>query len=1020
MLQRALQDAHDHTWTSLAIPDGLLTRTYRGTRPGSPLADLAFNYYLGNSLKDIQQCIENDETLIAMSRELGIQLRIISWVDDLVIPLVAPTNHQLMELIQTYTYLLRTVMRRHGFLINFGRGKTEVVVSFRKTDAPSWRKKVFIDDQGLWEYETPDGESIALYCVPCYKHLGAQHGHHGDLRQEIAHRIQEATKAFNQMRKMFGNPHLAPRSKLQLLEALVMSKMFFNSGYWPRLRCEEATKVNHLVLKWQRQVVGEAQNYEVSDALFRGRWHLPSLEERLSRNRVLAAYQILDHSTELAWPAATQAEKTSSDTWLTLVREGLQWMQKIDDDFGPTDVLHCSAEELRAWFHTTRERGPRRVRQLAWKHILQEATMTEVVDHHRKLLALFEKKGYRFQRERVTAEEPPIPTAEHLIPCDRCPAKFPTRQAWQAHRWKKHQLISEERQLLTSSICLACGRDFWTMARAQQHLRRTRNDPTSCFAKLYLAMEPRQEPMHQEVPSHLQGVKYLPTLQRDLQIPLPSKWQQELEQDWAQLQKEWQAAGLPNRLDDGIYLQLRTLLDQETTSWLQQEQHHEDPSEPSLRCLQEQVETMLCTEGEAAWAFSRWATLHLDVHFDNLDSIADIQTLEAAAQELLKEMQIHCLLQRKYCLVHRQPPVVPPLAPPGPGNRGHRKNRDGQPAITYAIPNEFLHSLDCQKLLNAPTLPLMPVLFDADTGAYTVLVCHLFSGRRREQDCHWFLDRCELKFNAKIQFLVLSLDTAVSETEGNLDRGINWDMIWELFSEAIVAFGLSGPPCETYSAARHLPPPSDEPHKWPRPLRHPDYLWGLEKLRCREVRQLTMGSRLLIHSIWMEAWVNLGGGATLMEHPTDRADHGVPSAWRASAMQGLLRHLPEYRHNRIEQWQYGSLGIKPTNIRTSGCVRPRETLKFHQLPHVTRPETKLAGLNESGEWKTAIAKEYPPQLSRALAAVVQTTVQHKLSKGQYQVRSWKKLSPALLAWIRRASESSSRITNAARRPDYQG
>ena len=1020
MLQRALQDAHDHTWTSLATPDGILTRTYRGTRPGSPLADLAFNYYLGNILTDIQNCIENDETLIAMSRELGIQLRIISWVDDLVIPLVAPSNQQLMELIQMYTYLLRTVMRRHGFLINFGRGKTEVVVSFRKADAPQWRKKVFIDNQGLWEYETPSGDSIALHCVPCYKHLGAQYGHHGDFRQEITHRIQEAKKAYNQMRKVFSNPYIAPDCKLRLLEALVMSKLFFNSGFWPRLRCEDATKVNHLVIKWQRQVVGEAQMFEVSDAMFRGRWSIPSLEERLSRNRVLAAYQTLQHSPELAWKAAAQAECASSDTWLTLVREGLQWLQQIDEEFGPQQPLQCSAGDLHEWLHNTRNSGPRRVRQLAWKHILQEATMNEVVNHHRKLLVLFEKAGYRFQRESGNFDDPLPTRMEVQFQCDRCPASFPTRQARQAHRWKKHQLLSEERQLLTSSICLACGRDFWTMARAQQHLRRTRNDPTSCFAKLYLAMEPSQAPMHQEVPAHLQGVKYLPTIQRDHQIPLPPKWQRDLEQDWLQLQKEWQAAGLPNKLDEGIYQQIRTMLDQETTLWLQQVQHHEDPSEPWLRRLQEQVECMLCTEGEAAWAFSRWATLHLDIHFDNLDSTADIKTLEDAAQELLREMQIHCLLQRKFCLVHRQPPEVPPLAPPGPGNRGHRENRDGKPQITYALPNEFLSSLDGQKLLNAPSLPLMPVLYDEDTGTYTVLVCHLFSGRRREQDCHWYLEQCELKFTARIRFLILSLDTAVSETEGNLDRGSNWDMLCELLSAAIVAFGLSGPPCETYSAARHLPPPSDELYKWPRPLRHPDQLWGMGQLRCREVRQLTMGSRLLLHSIWMETWVNLGGGATLMEHPTDRADHGIPSAWRASAMQGLLRYLPQYRHNRIEQWQFGSPGIKPTNIRTIGCVRPWEALNNHKLPHVTRPETKLAGLNESGEWKTAIAKEYPPQLSRALASIVQTTVQHKLTTGQYTVHSWRKLSPALLAWVRKVSDDSSRITNAARRPDYQG
>ena len=557
------------------------------------------------------------------------------------------------------------------------------------------------------------------------------------------------------------------------------------------------------------------------------------------------------------------------------------------------------------------------------------------------------------------------------------------------------------------------------MARAQQHLRRTRHDPTACFAQLFLAMEHHPEPLHQDLRAHLRGVKYLPTFQRDCKVPLPPKWQEDLQQDWALLLKEWHEAGLPERLDDGIYQSIKERLDQDTAAWLHATCPREDPTELWLRSVQDSVDNQQSTEGEAAWAFTRWATLHLDVHFDGWDNPVDIQTLEKAATDLAKDMQVEELLQRKYKLVHRQPPAIPPLPEPGPGNRGHRVNRDGPPRITYGLPHSFLQCLGGQKLLSEPPLPAMPILYDQTKDEYTVLVCHFFSGQRRVEDCHWHLERSTLQFHKKIHYLVLSLDTAVSETTGNLDRGGNWSTVEALLDAGITAFGLSGPPCETYSAARHILPPTEE-SKWPRPLRSPALLWGLPQLRCREIRQLTVGSRLLLHSTWMETMVCLKGGASLMEHPLERDSSEVPSAWRAPIMQGLMSFLPGYRCNKIEQWRYGAAGIKPTAIRTIACDRPWQVLQDHHLPGLCRPEVRLAGLNEEGEWRTAAAKTYPPQLCKALAAIAHRTVQTRLKKVQYRVCHWHSLPDFLADWIVKAGADSHCITNATRRPGYQG
>ena len=97
---------------------------------------------------------------------------------------------------------------------------------------------------------------------------------------------------------------------------------------------------------------------------------------------------------------------------------------------------------------------------------------------------------------------------------------------------------------------------------------------------------------------------------------------------------------------------------------------------------------------------------------------------------------------------------------------------------------------------------------------------HLFSGRRRTFDVHYWLAQWA-NFRG-IKITILSMDTAVSEEYGNLQVDkCSWKKLVELYEHGAISASLAGAPCETFSAARHLPPPdhADATHKWPRPLR---------------------------------------------------------------------------------------------------------------------------------------------------------------------------------------------------------
>ena len=150
------------------------------------------------------------------------------------------------------------------------------------------------------------------------------------------------------------------------------------------------------------------------------------------------------------------------------------------------------------------------------------------------------------------------------------------------------------------------------------------------------------------------------------------------------------------------------------------------------------------------------------------------------------------------------------------------------------------------------------------------LIVHLFSGRRRSHDVHWHL--AKLAEERGIEVAVLSMDTAVSPYYGDLTASsVSWQKLAHLYEQGLVAATVCGAPCETFSAARHVPPPDDLPDKeklrWPRPLRTFARLFGLDGLRPKELRQCRQGSAFMFQAFMACTWHLVLGGLFLSEHP---------------------------------------------------------------------------------------------------------------------------------------------------------
>ena len=227
----------------------------------------------------------------------------------------------------------------------------------------------------------------------------------------------------------------------------------------------------------------------------------------------------------------------------------------------------------------------------------------------------------------------------------------------------------------------------------------------------------------------------------------------------------------------------------------------------------------------------------------------------------------------------------------------------------------------------------------------------------------------------------------------------------------------SGPPCETWSGARHL----DLGHRGPRPLRSASLSWGIPHRSLRELVQVGTGSRLMLNSLYLDLIIVDQGGISLMEHPDCPWDPEFASVWRSKIHRQVImaRQLAHELH--VQQWRYGSDTVKPTLLRTVGVNggQAKAALQRNVLADARYPTSTLGGKAATGEFKTAAANEYPTHFCKLLMDLVQSHVASEIRAKRTRTVSHPLLTQAELAWLRSLTEAGSFKTKDRWLPDYQ-
>ena len=1022
-----LQDVHCETWTSHNGID--LLHTQRGTRPGSPLADVIFHIVMIRIVSQIDAWLIEEPLIQRALQVLGLSMQSVVWSDDLAVPVCTVQACDLIPLLQRLTTFVHHLFEQFGFELNMDKGKTSAVVAFRGNGAPALRREYLLGQNPHIVCDVANGERLQLHLVHSYKHLGAIYAANGQLDLEVRMRLGQAKAAFQQLaRPLLCNRRQPLHLRVRLFKALVQSKMDFGLGAWSSLTTRHYQSFKGAMISMMRRMLGfhkETQNHFHSyDELLR-LTGLEDIRQRQASQRLLYAQKFFRHAPHFMQLNAHQEHSSTADSWLHGVFQDIGWIHAVYPSRVPNHWCQDLTEVIEMW----QQPGPswtKLIKSVNRLHTSQESMMVEIHDTHSRLIAMLKDGGALFDGDRGGTM-----TLENVHACV-CGSRFATHRGLLAHQRKVHSWFSPERQYLSGSTCPVCLKFLWSTQRLQQHLSYMPRDGTvnRCFQMLQMTTLSLPYECHR-LPNT--GLNRHDVLQiHGPGIALPDRFwflRKRYEDELSDLQAELDAIPAP---DDPARQgeQLGDILARVTWQWLRK---HEDADTPQRSQLA--VELGDCWLGiltRFPETFQEW-TAYVFVHWgrtwlgDIVEQVVhgELEFVLVKAFEILeKDLPCTSILDRRTYLQrqlrnHAQRELPGPHRPvqrvqPLPG---HNSASGGVRRLFDEQENWQTEIRTC-KLVQLPPDQKVPCWRDPD-GGHRYFIVHLFSGHRREHDVHHWVQHYAENYHMKIT--VLSMDTAVSPYYGNLHPASDsWANLRTLYQAQRVAATIAGTPCETWSAARHRAPPPEAKQNWPRPLRSASAPFGLPELKIKEMTQLYLGSAFFLQGLETLILHILYGGLFLSEHPAIPSNPDYASIWRTALLQVLLAGHPDLTLHHIAQWQWGAKSIKPTGLLAFNIPHFLRDLYACTLEGVVRPTHEAIGVNDAGDFNTAELKAYPPALCHGIGFAIMRALHARHRSHDFR-SVMSDLSPDLQQWLRDAVAVSEQIRkDATYLPDYQG
>ena len=912
-LEHLLSEFHESTWFSVPGTEHL-TATKAGTRPGDPLADICFNFVFTAVIRKLHTQLAEIGVLLDLQwagtptihfdQEEGISTETVMeaiWADDLALLLRSDDAEDLIPRVQRTASLLFDECLSHGLEPNLTKGKSEVVMSIRGRNSVKTRKKVYVELESKLPVQTKHWGEVELRVVPTYLHLGGRIVHTGSDAQEIFTRLAQARKLLQQYRKhLFQSRQISLERKTQLLLPLILSVLEFGMGTWTNYTAKVETRA-------------AAQLISIYKCLLRS--ELPRLQViQMSQQEVLARIQLpswqeLVHISRLRHfgglmrdgPLPLWALIEHEKVWIERVRTSLSWLYEQLFRSIPLDDPFSDWTNWKALIMHSPSKWKGWLRRAQKHAILYRLNQWSVTHWHCVLIEKMQDIGL----QPTWGEKSHTKSVQDHL-CGPCNLRFNNHAAWSVHAFKLHGRTQFLRQFLTTTCCQCCSKEFWSIRRLHRHLQYMQR----CASFYCSHIAPQTPPPGLNSRTQLREEPYMlaPPVFAEVVVNV----------------HEADEAVDPETLPSPELLDALIGVFQQRPSTLPDY----DPSR-TMWSLVGQVRSSLLT--------MPIAMSHIRLTWDEFRSDWQQWVMEECSiDEMMVWKHTVDVVQWKLCAAWLVPAKNDAMMTDSSREAAFRW-LETDPAF------EFQHFV-------APVPRAPPERF----------VVHLFSGRRRASDLQECLEN--MVCPSGIFLHVVSVDIVFGRNADLLRREAR--SIWlRVFSDGLVLAFYSGPPCETFSAARYN---EIEGIKL-RPLRSESEPWGLSCLSLREQRQLVVANMLILFTLICFLLQQVRGHFGLLEHPEPAKELFKPSIWRTRIWRLIERH-----HTQticIYQGLYGAVSAKPTRLAfTPQQPSLARTMRSFQTTD-TLPKQSSIGLNTSGEFKTSQLKEYPPALNRALTAV---------------------------------------------------
>ena len=483
---------------------------FTGCQPGMPLADLLFNFAFARLLDRIKTCAKqagidcqvkssgNHELL--GERDQHTEIMDVSFVDDGAFLLANASPAILVQQVASLCDIIHHVCLVYGFMPNYKKGKSSVVLELRGKGAPDVKHAVYIENDMRIFFS--EGKQ-AICVVPSHVHLGS---HQPNIAPEIKHRSREHAAVIGPLKKaIFSVKDLDMQTKRVYANALADSKLWFNAATWPRLSEQQYASLDSCIMKRIAPMTGmqwTAKDHRTSCATICAKAEEPLAKLRLTVDRLNYLSRLMRYAPPQLI-ALIQATSDAEEGFVALIKQDLLWLHAHNkaaaSECGSQDPLafwpDFAAFNVSRWYkHVSIARS---------NGIRMQNDKLHLQNWSKKLDLILPGVGLS-----IVAE----PEREHDYMCE-CGSIFFSVTAWRQHLSKAHRWRHPTFSYTRGTVCNSCSVQFHSRRRLSLHWR----NAEQCFRHIVDIESPLtvEEQIQQDV-AEKQQAQYIATFGRGM------------------------------------------------------------------------------------------------------------------------------------------------------------------------------------------------------------------------------------------------------------------------------------------------------------------------------------------------------------------------------------------------------------------------------------------------------------------------------------------------------------------------